>query len=461
MMLKKKSQEAPPGTHVQESSVGAPAGSDTGEILQALDALADGHFDKTPTGGDPVSDAVRRLAARLSERAFGQLKHTVIFSSQASEAMAAVSFVTGDVGEMVENTQTIATAVEELDAAINQISEVTNQVSEEAHETQRAIDAGLTSVEAAYTSMDRIETTAATAGERAQGMANAFADIRKILEVIDAIAKQTNLLALNATIEAARAGEAGRGFAVVAGEVKTLANQTAQATEEIRAKIEATNDEVEQMLSAMTETTAAVSSGRTDISVVRDEVRQAAERVGEVTGRMGDTASSITEQSAATRDVARSIEIIRGKTSNSLSNARKAVDAVTRSEAIIKEQMEAFQKMELPGSVIEYAKSDHALWKKRLSGMLVGASNLAASELADHHQCRLGKWYDSVTDPAYRSNPAYAALEDPHARVHKHGRAVAELFARGDRIGALDEYQKMEAASVEVVKLLERLSKAG
>ena len=187
---------------------------------------------------------------------------------------------------------------------------------------------------------------------------------------------------------------------------------------------------------------------------------QAAHRVGHVTGRIGDAASGITEQSAATREVARSIEVIREKTANSLDNARKAVEAVTRSEDIIKEQLTEFQALNLPGAVIEFAKSDHALWKKRLAGMLVGASKLEASELADHHQCRLGKWYDSVSEPAYRNHPAFAALEGPHGRVHKHGRAVAELFARGDRIGALAEYKKMEAASTEVVELLERLSSA-
>ena len=460
MLLRRKNQELPPPDRSGDVPNGSSADLPVDDIAASLNALADGRFDVTPNGGDAISEAVRHLAQRLSGQAFGQLRHTVVFSSQASEAMAAVSFVTGDVSETVDNTQTIATAVEELDAAIGQISSVTNNVSEEADQTQRAIESGLASVEAASASMDRIEATASSAGERAQRMAEAFSDIRKILEVIDAIAKQTNLLALNATIEAARAGEAGRGFAVVAGEVKVLANQTAKATEEIRGRIEATNAEVDQMLSAMAETMQAVSNGRNDIAVVRSEVEQAAQRVGHVTGRIGDAASGITEQSAATREVARSIEVIREKTTNSLSNARKAVEAVTRSEDIIKEQLDEFQAMSLPGSVIEFAKSDHALWKKRLAGMLVGASKLEASELADHHQCRLGKWYDSLSEPAYRNHPAFAALEGPHSRVHKHGRTAAELFARGDRIGALAEYQQMEAASAEVVELLEQLSSA-
>ena len=460
MLLRRKNKELTAAVDTGDASNGSSTDLAADDIARSLNALADGRFDVAPTGGDPMSEAVRHLTQCLSAQAFGQLRHTVVFSSQASEAMAAVSFVTGDVSETVDNTQTIATAVEELDAAIGQISSVTNNVSEEANQTQRAIESGLASVEAASTGMDQIEATASSAGERAQRMADAFAEIRKILEVIDAIAKQTNLLALNATIEAARAGEAGRGFAVVAGEVKVLANQTAKATEEIRGKIEATNEEVDQMLSAMAETMQAVSNGRNDIGVVRSEVEQAAHRVGHVTGRIGDAASGITEQSAATREVARSIEVIREKTANSLDNARKAVDAVTRSEDIIKEQLTEFQALNLPGAVIEFAKSDHALWKKRLAGMLVGASKLEASELADHHQCRLGKWYDSVSEPAYRNHPAFAALEGPHGRVHKHGRAVAELFARGDRIGALAEYKKMEAASTEVVELLERLSSA-
>ena len=78
---------------------------------------------------------------------------------------------------------------------------------------------------------------ARTSASPMQGLAENAGRISVVIDLIQSIASQTNLLALNATIEAARAGEAGRGFAVVASEVKSLANQTAKATDEIRSQI--------------------------------------------------------------------------------------------------------------------------------------------------------------------------------------------------------------------------------
>ena len=89
--------------------------------------------------------------------------------------------------------------------------------------------------------------------------------------------------------------------------------------------------------------------------------------------------------------------------------------------------------------------------------MLVGLNNLTADELADHHSCRLGKWYGSVRDQAVKIHPAYQALEKPHTEVHTFGKQAASLFAQGDRQGAMDAILKMESASAEVIQLLDEL----
>ena len=77
--------------------------------------------------------------------------------------------------------------------------------------------------------------------------------------------------------------------------------------------------------------------------------------------------------------------------------------------------------------------------------------------MADHHSCRLGKWYDAVKDDTITVHPAYGALETPHAAVHTHGKRAAAQFAQGDRDGAQASVSEMEMASAEVVRLLNEL----
>ena len=168
--------------------------------------------------------------------------------------------------EASSNVQTVAAASEELSASI---SEISRQVSNAASIAGRAVD------EARQTDVT------------VQGLAEVVSGIRDVVKLISDIAGQTNLLALNATIEAARAGDSGRGFAVVASEVKSLATQTAKATGEISAQIDAVQN------------------------VTRDTV-QAMKRIGgtisEVSSVATSIASAVEEQGAATKEITRSTQ---------------------------------------------------------------------------------------------------------------------------------------------------------
>jgi len=163
------------------------------------------------------------------------------------------------------NVSNVAAAAVELGASIEEIG---NQASLSVQISEGAV----TELDATNTAMQQLTRSAAQIGE--------------VVELINAIATQTNLLALNATIEASRAGDAGRGFAVVASEVKTLAGQTARATDEIRQRIEQIQKAAEAGLNAI------------------GGVGQTTRRVSEIARSI---AVSVSQQSQATNEIARNV----------------------------------------------------------------------------------------------------------------------------------------------------------
>jgi methyl-accepting chemotaxis protein len=187
-------------------------------------------------------------------------------AANADQATRQSSTVAGASEEASVNVQTVSSAAEELSASILEIS---RQVGQSANVARQAVDQA-----------NATNTTV-------QGLATAVQQIGNVLTLIQDIASQTNLLALNATIEAARAGEVGKGFAVVAGEVKSLASQTAKATEDISHQITA-------MQSATAKSVDAIRGIATTIS-----------QVNEITTSI---AAAIEEQGAATTEIARNVQ---------------------------------------------------------------------------------------------------------------------------------------------------------
>jgi methyl-accepting chemotaxis protein len=209
-----------------------------------------------------VSQALSGLDA-ASVQMEGTAQTVAAASVQSSQQATIVSAASEQTSA---NVQTVASATEELSASIDEIG---RQVERSTEVAAKAVD------------------EADKASGTIRSMAEVVTKVGSVVKLISDIAAQTNLLALNATIEAARAGEAGKGFAVVASEVKSLANQTARATEEIAGQIGTMQETTHQAVDAI---------GAIDTTIA--EINQIATTI----------ASAITQQGAATQEIARNVQ---------------------------------------------------------------------------------------------------------------------------------------------------------
>ena len=232
--------------------------------------------------------SVKKIVSVVSAAAAEMEGTARSMSSAADQSQRQTSIVSAAATEASSNVQTVASAAEELSASIGEISQRVAKAAE-------------------------IARHAAAEGEKTdrtvQGLADTAKKVGDVIALINNIASQTNLLALNATIEAARAGEYGRGFAVVASEVKTLAAQTAKATEDIHAQISA----------IQSETASAV-----------DAIRRICETIKGVNEISTAIAAAVEEQQAATREIARNVQLAAhgtGEVSSNIADVSNTVSA--------------------------------------------------------------------------------------------------------------------------------------
>lgn len=458
MFLSKKKQEAigeiatPKAVMKDEDT-----SQDMSLIKQHLQNLIDNKLEVLPAGDDDLSVMIRALAQKMQSHIITEMGRCVNLSIEANETAIFSASMLSNLRDVDKQTQGIAAAVEEMVVTVREIERYGADIAEQAREAHAATKEGASAVQNASRNMSDINTAVSQSVEQVTVLAEFTEKIGGITEEIKKIAGQTNLLALNATIEAARAGEAGKGFAVVANEVKSLANETARATEEITAIIGNLQEQMQSAMQHMEHSAQAVKTGQEAMDNVNKTMDGINEKIHVVTENTTQISETLSQQNQASSEVAQGITTIANKSSESVDGIEHIVGSMDQVEKLISGQIATLAEYDVPDKVVKLAQSDHVLWKKRLANMIAGREGLNPNELSDHHSCRLGKWYDAVRDPKYLNNPSFQALKGPHELVHKHGIQAVTLYNQKQVHEAMDEIAKVEAASVDVLRLLAEL----
>lgn len=304
-----------------------------GEVLSQLEAVAQGDLSRQlPAAlldrGDEfgtVARALKTMSANLraivsemehSTRqmllASGELRASSEEMNNGSrQASERAQSVAAAAEQMSANVTSVAVGMEETTTNLASVASATEQMTATVGEISSNSEKARQITQAARVQAQKITEQMKTLGEAAR-------EIGKVTETINEISSQTNLLALNATIEAARAGAAGKGFAVVANEIKALAQQTAAATEDIRARIEGVQTstasgihEIGKVGGVIVEVSEIVGVIASAIEVQASSTRSISQNISEASIGVGEANARVAESSQVSGEIARDIVAVR------------------------------------------------------------------------------------------------------------------------------------------------------
>ncbi|MDF1792604.1 MAG: HAMP domain-containing methyl-accepting chemotaxis protein [Thalassobaculaceae bacterium] len=277
--------------------------------------------------------AERRAAmVALSDEFDASVRNVVdAVSLSANEMSGTAERLVSSNTRMVSETDSVGAMSEQTNAAVQAVAMAANELTASIAEINRQVE------QSARTSKDATATAQAT-NRQIESLAEGAEKIGNVVALIQDIAEQTNLLALNATIEAARAGDAGKGFAVVASEVKSLATQTAKATEEISEQIRA----IQESTSGAVDAIRRISEATEEVDAITSTIAESIEQQGQATREISESAQNAADNVERTVSTIQSVSGLSQETGADVGLVSESIGQLNRQFDTLKSQLTTF-----------------------------------------------------------------------------------------------------------------------
>ena len=329
----------------------ATLGGEPSDVVRIAENIAKGDLSNNAVG---ASAKVGSLLFHVSvmQKSLSEMLREI--QKSAVDVEEAVTHLNSAMDEVSEHTQTqnesasqMAAAIEELSVSVTQVADSARDATQIADKSSSVCRDGILLVDAAKTEMQKIEGSVTTTAGMVTKLGEQSRDIGQVVQVIREIADQTNLLALNAAIEAARAGETGRGFAVVADEVRKLAERTAQSTSEIASIVDSIQRSVKDAEQGMLVGTSQVALGVEKAENAGSSITRLGEQTKSVVNAIADISNAMNEQSAASADLAKSVEHIVQASEENANSIVQVADTTSRLHALATDLSRLTQRFSL------------------------------------------------------------------------------------------------------------------